>query len=156
MAAKAVLPTKLLCCGGDVARHRLFKFLLFRQQAAEGSARHDLLLVVGDLFQFQTGQASKFPDRPLQHHRKTSADQLGIGRPELLDRENPHFLEALGDPSADTPDLPHLDRGKQVTEIRLGQEGEVANAIVANQALLRAVVGELGQRFRRADAHAHG
>lgn len=111
-ASEAVLPTELLCSDGDVARHRLFKLLPLRQQAAKGSAGHDLLLVVGHLFQLQAGQASKFPNRPLQHHRKTSADQLGIGSPELLDRANPDILKAPGDLPTNAPDFPHLDRGE--------------------------------------------
>lgn len=49
---------------GHIARHSLLKFGALRKEPVETPARHDLLLIRGNLFQLQAGQATQFPDRP--------------------------------------------------------------------------------------------
>ncbi len=90
----------------------------------------------------------------LHHHAETVAYALNVEIAQLLHRCDAAQLQLLVEFAPHAPHFAHGNAGKNLVQLRCRHRAQIAHPAVFG-ALLRHMVGQLGQRLGRRKAHTH-
>ncbi len=151
MAAARILLPELFCRARGVEHHCLLHVLQMRDALTEGTRVHYLLLRRRRIFERQAGLAVQLSHGALGDNVKVLPYHADVAVGQLQGRDDAQLVHAHADATPDSPDVADVGELQQLP--LPAPVGQVHHA-VGLRPLLGRVVGELGQRLARPEAHA--